>query len=115
MSPLYLLAFRPEIKLFTAPRGRLGLDLARRHLPDLVLLDLRLPDMSGLEVLREMKAQPGTRGIPVVVLTADATPSHAETLRAAGCDGYLTKPLDMGRLLAVLNEMLAQTGVSRSG
>jgi CheY-like chemotaxis protein len=110
-----LLALRPEIKLITALRGRLGLNLARRFVPDLVLLDLHLPDISGLEVLTELKAQPLTRKIPVVVLTADATPSQATTLKAAGCDDYLTKPLDMKRLLAVLGERLMRVQVSPRG
>ncbi len=108
-------AFRPEIKLITALRGRLGLDLARRNLPDLILLDLELPDISGLEILTELKAQPRTRQIPVVMLTADATRDQAETLKAAGCDGYLAKPLDSAKLLEALNGTLVKIGVSRGG
>ena len=94
---------RPEVTLSVALRGRQGLDLAWRHRPDLVLLDLHLPDMPGDEVLRQLRADPRTAATPVVVLSADATSGQAERLRADGATAYLTKPFDLPRLLAVLD------------
>ncbi|MDQ7829191.1 MAG: response regulator, partial [Armatimonadota bacterium] len=101
-----VLAHRPEVELLPAIQGRLGLDLIREHRPDLVLLDLHLPDMPGDEVLRRLQAQPQTREIPVVVISADATPHQIERLRAMGAQEYLTKPLDVRRLLELLDRAL---------
>ena len=75
----------------------LGLDLAREHDPDLVLLDLHLPDMPGEEVLRRLRGDERTAGIPVVVLSADARPSLIKRLLASGARAFLTKPLDVAR------------------
>ena len=89
-----------------AMQGRLGLELARQHRPDLVLLDLHLPDMPGDEVLAALQADPRTRRIPVVILSADATHGRIERLLAAGARAYLTKPIDVARLLATLDSFL---------
>ncbi|TMJ14103.1 MAG: PAS domain S-box protein [Bacillati bacterium ANGP1] len=97
-----LLAHRPEVRLVPAMQGRLGLDLAREHRPALILLDLHLPDIPGDEVLQRLQADPETRQIPVVVISADATPGQVDRLLAAGARAYLTKPLDVKTLLAVL-------------
>jgi PAS domain S-box-containing protein len=104
-----VLARRPGIQLLTAMQGRLGLDLARQHRPDLILLDLHLPDVAGEEVLRRLWADPATRAVPVVVLSADATKGQIERLRAAGARGYLTKPLDIQHFLTVLDEILQES------
>ncbi|HTD45998.1 MAG TPA: ATP-binding protein [bacterium] len=97
-----LLVHRPEVKLFTATQGRQGLDLAREHHPHLVLLDLHLPDIPGDEILRRLRGDPETRQIPVVVISADATPGQIRRLLAAGAQAYLTKPLNVKKLLALL-------------
>jgi two-component system cell cycle sensor histidine kinase/response regulator CckA len=102
-----LLATRPEIKLLSAMQGRLGLDLARHHKPDLILLDLHLPDLGGEVVLLQLKAEPALRDIPVIILSADASQSQIEQLRASGAHAYLTKPLNLKQLLALLSETLA--------
>jgi signal transduction histidine kinase/ActR/RegA family two-component response regulator len=94
-----VLARRPGVRLMTAMQGGLGIDLARQHRPSMVLLDLHLPDMAGLEVLRRLRSYPETRDIPVVVLSADATKSQITLLLEAGAAGYLTKPLDVGVFL----------------
>jgi PAS domain S-box-containing protein len=99
---------RPEIDLIPALQGRLGLQLAREHRPDLILLDLHLPDLSGEMVLRELRADDRTRGIPVLVISADATTRHVERLGAAGAREYLTKPLDVDRFLAAVDAALAE-------
>jgi CheY-like chemotaxis protein len=89
-------------------QGRLGLELGREHQPDLILLDLHLPDIDGDEVLEQLQCDERTAGIPVVMLSADATPRQIERLKAAGAFEYLTKPLNVRRFIAVLDEVLQQ-------
>jgi CheY-like chemotaxis protein len=98
-----LLAQRPRIDLLSAMQGRMGLELARQHHPDLILLDLHLPDIHGDQVLAALRSHPSTGQIPVVVLTADATEGQAERLRKAGAADCMTKPLDLARLLAIID------------
>lgn len=88
-----------------APQGGLGIELARRHVPDLVLLDLDLPDVPGETVLATLAADPATRAVPVVICSADASSTTVERLRAAGAAGYLTKPLDVAQLLKTVAEL----------
>ena len=102
-----LLAGRPEITLLSAMQGQMGMDLARQHKPDLILLDLHLPDLRGEEVLLQLKADSRTREIPVIVLSADATKGQIERLLASGAHAYLTKPLDLKQLLVLFDEKLA--------
>jgi PAS domain S-box-containing protein len=102
-----LLARRPGIRLTTTATGHGALDLVRRERPDLILLDLHLPDLSGEEVLRRLWADPDTRRIPVAVLSADAMASQQQRLLATGAVAYLTKPLDLAKLLHLLDEQLA--------
>ena len=85
-----------------------ALELARQHHPDLVLLDLHLPDMPGDEVLRRLRADPVTRGIPVVILSSDATRHHISELLAGGADAYLTKPISVRALLQTIDQTLGQ-------
>jgi PAS domain S-box-containing protein len=103
-----VLANYKEVRLVPAMQGRLGLELARRHDPDLVLLDLHLPDIRGDDVLRELRARPETKDVPVLVISADATPSRITALLAAGANGYLTKPLDIHKFVHVLEQALAK-------
>jgi CheY-like chemotaxis protein/anti-sigma regulatory factor (Ser/Thr protein kinase) len=91
-----------------APLGGLGIELARAHQPDLVLLDLHLPDQSGHDVLRALKRRDDTAHIPVVVLSADATPGLAGRLAQAGAEQFITKPLDVDLLLALLDDVSAR-------
>jgi PAS domain S-box-containing protein len=97
---------RSDVKLISAMQGRLGLDLARKHRPNLVLLDLHLPDLGGDEVLRQLQTGPETRTIPVVMITADATAGQADRLLKAGARAYLTKPLDVKEFLTILRGLL---------
>jgi PAS domain S-box-containing protein len=94
------------VRLIPAMLGRLGLELARQHRPDMILLDLHLPDISGEQVLRELRADPELQRTPVIVLSADATPGQVERLVAAGARAYLTKPLDVRQLLVLVDEAL---------
>ncbi len=103
-----ILRARPGITLMPAMQGSVGLDLARQHRPDVILLDINLPDISGREVLARLKDSPLTAGIPVIVLSADATDSQIERLRLAGATAYLTKPLDVNVFLNTLDILLKQ-------
>ena len=96
----------PHLRLITAMQGRLGLELARKHRPDVILLDVHLPDITGEEVLRDLRERPETRGIPVIAVSADATPGSARRLLSQGAHHYLTKPLDIRRFLEVLEAAL---------
>jgi CheY-like chemotaxis protein len=102
-----ILEFRPALKLLHARSGESGVELAQTHCPKLILLDLNLPDIHGSEVLRRLQIEPGTAKVPVVVLSADATPSQIERLLTAGARNYLTKPFDIDPFLAVVDEMVA--------
>jgi CheY-like chemotaxis protein len=103
-----VLSRRPGVRLISAMRPQLGLDLAADHHPDLVLLDLHLPDMPGEAVLRRLQASPRTAGIPVVILSADARPGLVQRLLEQGARGFLTKPLDVKELLEVLDGIAAE-------
>jgi PAS domain S-box-containing protein len=103
-----ILLSRPGWRTIPALQGQLGVELAREHLPDLVLLDLHLPDIPGDEVLRRLRADARTAALPVVVVSADATPASLERLRAAGADAYLTKPLDVDEFLATVERFLPE-------
>jgi CheY-like chemotaxis protein len=103
-----MLAERPALELMTAMQGRVGLDLARQHSPDLILLDLHLPDMPGWQVLAQLKSDHLTREIPVVVISADATAPQIKRLLSAGARAYLTKPLDIPEFFRVIDEALAR-------
>jgi CheY-like chemotaxis protein len=87
-------------------QGGLGLELARQHQPDLILLDLHLPDMSGEDVLKELVRDPATRELPVVILSADATPGQLARMRDLGAEDYLTKPLDVGKFIETVRRFL---------
>ncbi|HTZ27422.1 MAG TPA: ATP-binding protein [Streptosporangiaceae bacterium] len=98
---------RSNLLLLSATSGRSGLDLAIREVPDLILLDLHLPDLTGEEVLDELKAMPATAGIPVAVVSAEAAPTMIRGMRAKGVIAYLTKPLDLGELATVIDSFPA--------
>ena len=102
-----ILAHRPEVRLLTASQGALGVELARQHCPDIILLDLHLPDINGDEVLRRLRENHETRNIPVVMISADATPGQIERLLAAGANDYLSKPFNIAHFLHVLDEGIA--------
>ena len=94
---------RRHIELRAAPSGPEGLALAIRQVPDLILLDLHMPGMSGSDVLRELRANPATAAVPVAILSADASPEVIRQMRARGVVAYLTKPLDLTELGQLLD------------
>ena len=104
-----ILSRSPGVELIPAMQGSLALELATRHDPDVVLLDLDLPDITGEEVLRLLRADSRTRSIPVIVLSADATPAQLARMQNEGIVAYLTKPLNIGLFLDTLRAALAHT------
>jgi PAS domain S-box-containing protein len=108
-----ILEERPEIELLSSMQGKVGLELAQKYSPDLILLDLHLPDIPGWDVLARLKAYPLTRQIPVVVVSADATPSQIKRLMSGGATKYLTKPLDVIEFFKVLDRVTASNGSTR--
>lgn len=106
---------RPAITFVNAPDGQQGLVRALAERPDVVLLDLHLPDMAGEEVLRQLKSEPSFRDTPVIVLSADATPGQTRRLLAAGADEYLTKPFDIQQVLIVIDRVLGKASRQPTG
>jgi PAS domain S-box-containing protein len=98
-----MLADRPEIELISAMQGGIGFDLAVQHSPDLILLDLHLPDLPGWEVLTKLQKNFATAHIPVVVISADATKRQMDRLLGAGANSYLTKPIDIAQFYRVID------------
>ncbi len=98
------LARHQGVKVYAAVRGGVGLEMADRYQPEMILLDLHLPDFSGEEVLRRLRLNPATNHIPVVVISADAIPERAETLLAAGACGYMKKPLEIASFMQMLRD-----------
>jgi PAS domain S-box-containing protein len=105
-----VLALRPQVRLRTAVDGRSGLAAARAEPPDLLLLDLQLPDMHGSEVLRQLRADPALRGTMFVALSADAMPEHIDGAMALGFDAYWTKPIHFDRFLADIDRLARERG-----
>lgn len=88
--------------------GREGVDVARAEVPDLILMDMSLPGLDGWEATRQLKAAPGTRGIPVIALTAHAMAGDREKALEVGCDDYDTKPVEIPRLLGKIESLLRE-------
>lgn len=105
-----VLAQWPNIKMLSAFQGNIGIELAKSHLPDLILLDLHLPDTSGQEVLRRLKGDPSTSRIPVLIITADATRTQAGHLMALGAEGILTKPIEIPTLVERIHRLFGSGG-----
>jgi two-component system, cell cycle response regulator DivK len=92
--------------VLTATDAEAGFALAREHGPDLILMDIQLPGMDGLQATTLLKADPATRGIPVIALTALAMKGDEERIRSAGCDGYIAKPISYKEFLAAITTRL---------
>ena len=103
-----MLAQRPQIELTVSHLGLDALGAVRARRPDLILLDMHLPDVDGLELLRHFKHDDDTAAVPVLVLSADATQERIEHAVAAGAAGYLSKPIDLAALLSAVDEILAK-------
>jgi PAS domain S-box-containing protein len=109
-----VMAAHSDLELLSAMQGSIGLELARQHRPDLILLDLHLPDMPGIEVLHNLHTDPRTSQIPVVVISADATKAQIQRLLDAGARTYLTKPIDVQQFVQVVGEILREGRLDRA-
>ena len=101
-----LLGRRSGVRLLTAMQGSLGMELAREHRPDLILLDLHLPDMHGSELMRRIREDPVISRTPVIIISADVTSNQVQKLLDAGAQAYLPKPLDVQEFLRVVDDVL---------
>jgi CheY-like chemotaxis protein len=97
---------RKGFQILIAVDGSQGVSMARSDRPDLILMDMSLPVLDGWEATRQLKADPETRSIPVIALTAHAMASDRDQALAAGCDDYDTKPIELPRLLDKINALL---------
>jgi len=102
-----LLSLRPAVALSCADNGMTGIAMARRLRPDVVLLDMQLPDLHGSEVLRELRRAPELARCRIIALSANAMPADVEKARAQGFDDYWTKPIDVARFLGGIDALLA--------
>ena len=98
---------RKGFEVLIAMDGRQGVEVATEKLPDLILMDLNLPVMDGWEATRRLKSAPETRGIPIIALTAHASSGDREKAMKAGCDEYVSKPIDMAQLVAMIEKTLS--------
>ncbi|RTL97402.1 response regulator [Ancylobacter rudongensis] len=81
-----------------------AMDLARKHRPDLILMDIQLPEVSGLDVTRALKADPELKAIPVIAVTAFAMKGDEERIREGGCEAYLSKPISVAKFLETVRQ-----------
>jgi CheY-like chemotaxis protein len=111
-----LIARRKDMRLLTARDGDLGIQLARDNQPEVILMDINLPGISGIEALRILRADPATAHIPIVALSANAMPRDIEKGLQAGFFRYLTKPIKVDEFMQTLDEVLefARQGASRA-
>jgi CheY-like chemotaxis protein len=107
-----LIARRPELRLLSAADGILGVEFARVYQPHVILMDINLPGISGLEAMRRLRADPATAHIPVIALSANAVPRDIEKALEAGFLSYLTKPIKVNQFMEALDAALlrAHTG-----
>ena len=101
---------RKKFEVVTAVDGQEGIDMAEADRPDLILIDMSLPVLDGWEATRRLKANPETRDIPIIALTAHAMSEDRQEALAAGCDDYDTKPVELPRLLRKIAEQLERIG-----
>jgi len=106
-----ILSEREDIHLLSAPEAQLGLDLARTHRPDLILMDINLPGMDGLTALKHLKTYDETEGIPVIAVSANAMESDIDRALKAGFDSYITKPIMVDKFHRTLNIFLTQGSI----
>lgn len=107
---------RRGYQVILAADGKRGMALAQAQIPDLILMDMSLPEIDGWEATRRLKADPATRAIPIVALTAHAMASDRKKAMDAGCDDYHTKPVDFENLMRSLKALLeARSTTARTG
>ncbi|UUZ57268.1 response regulator [Massilia sp. H-1] len=108
-----IVAFRPDLRLLSAHDAHLGIEMAKAHSPDLILMDINLPGMSGSDALAELRRDPRTSHIPVLALTANAMPRDVEKGLHAGFYRYLTKPINIEEFNEAIASTLAMIDAAR--
>ena len=108
-----IVRYCPQLQLLTATDGRLGVEMARMHLPQLILMDINLPHVNGTDALKLLRADPRTAHIPVIALTANAMPGDVERSMALGFYRYLTKPINLDEFTEAINSTLAYVAQQR--
>jgi len=109
-----LTARRPELRLLSAADGNLGIEFARTYQPDVILMDINLPGISGIEAMKILRADPSTAHIPIIALSANAMPHDIENALEAGFFNYLTKPIRVNQFMDAL-DMALQFSQTASG
>jgi CheY-like chemotaxis protein/nitrogen-specific signal transduction histidine kinase len=104
-----LIARRPELHMLSAADGELGIEFARAYRPEVILMDVNLPGISGIEAMKILRADPSTAHIPIIALSANAVPRDVEKALAAGFFGYLTKPIKVDDFMSTLNIALERS------
>lgn len=104
---------RHGYEVLVAFNGVHGVEIARSSKPDIILMDMSLPEMDGWEATRRLKADPSTWSVPVIALTAHAMTSDRERAMAAGCDDYDTKPIDLPELLRKMDLLLVSAALAQ--
>jgi len=97
----------PELRMLSAADGSLGIEYARTYHPDVILMDLNLPGISGIDAMKVLRAEPSTAHIPIIALSANAVPSHIRKGLEAGFFDYLTKPIKIGEFMDAVEAALA--------
>lgn len=110
----HLLSTLPKVAMLSAPTPQLGLELAVAHRPDVIVLDVNLPGMTGGELLQRLKALPETSAIPVIALSAAAFPRDVKRGLEAGFFRYVTKPIDVGVFLSAVDAALVDAPARRT-
>lgn len=101
---------RRGFEVLFAADGKAGVEMAKAEKPDLVLMDMNMPELDGWEATRQIKAHPGTQNVPVIALTAHAMTGDRERALEAGCTDYHTKPVEFPKLLAQIEAILQTKG-----
>jgi CheY-like chemotaxis protein len=111
-----LIARRPDLRMLSAADATLGIEFARAYLPEVILMDIHLPGISGIEAMKILRADPSTAHIPIIALSANAVPRDIERALEAGFFNYLTKPIKVAQFMEVLDVALkhSQTASGRA-
>ncbi|MEE9200244.1 MAG: response regulator [Candidatus Brocadiales bacterium] len=108
MELISLILEKNGYKVLKAETGQQGFDMALEARPDFIILDIQLPDMDGLEVLRKIRSSEIDSGIPVIAMTSYAMVGDREKMMAAGCNGYIEKPIDLEKVIGQIREILGE-------
>lgn len=103
-----------DIDTVSTREGKLAFGMAREHKPDLIIMDIQLPEISGLEITKQLKQDDELRSIPVIAVTAFAMKGDEQKIREGGCEDYISKPISVAHFIEVVKKHLNDTGVEDS-